>query len=70
MTQHARAGTIFPVGRIGRMLRHGNYTERVGSHGPIALAAALEYLCVEVLELAGNFTEKDGMKTVKPVHLQ
>ncbi|XP_043474878.1 histone H2A-like isoform X2 [Leptopilina heterotoma] len=32
-TRSNRAGLQFPVGRIHRLLRKGNYAERVGAHG-------------------------------------
>ncbi|KAJ0169119.1 hypothetical protein K1T71_015125 [Dendrolimus kikuchii] len=62
-----RAGLQFPVGRIHRLLRNGNYAERVGAGGtPCYLAAVMEYLAAEVLELAG-----DNKKTrIIPRHLQ
>ena len=50
-TRSMRAGLQFPVGRIHRMLRKGNYAERVGSGAPVYLAAVLEYLSAEVLDL-------------------
>ena len=53
-SRSSRAGLQFPVGRIHRMLRKGNYAERVGAGAPVYLAAVLEYLAAEVLELAGN----------------
>ncbi|KAK2706622.1 hypothetical protein QYM36_016598 [Artemia franciscana] len=49
-----RAGLQFPVGRIHRLLRKGNYAERVGAGAPVYLAAVMEYLAAEVLELAGG----------------
>ncbi|RTG88934.1 histone H2A [Schistosoma bovis] len=50
----ARVGPQFPVGRVHRLLRKGNYAERVGAGAPVYLAAILEYQAAEVLDLAGN----------------
>ncbi|KER19940.1 hypothetical protein T265_11408 [Opisthorchis viverrini] len=53
-TRSSRAGLQFPVGRVHRLLRKGNYAEHVGAGAPVYLAAVLEYLAAEVLDLAGN----------------
>lgn len=53
-SRSSRAGLQFPVGRVHRLLRKGNYAERVGAGAPVYLAAVLEYLTAEILELAGN----------------
>ncbi|EEC10376.1 histone 2A, putative [Ixodes scapularis] len=53
-TRSSRAGLHFHVGRIHRLLRKGNYAEQIGAGAPVYLAAVLEYLAAEVLELAGN----------------
>ncbi|XP_037454066.1 histone H2A.1-like [Triticum dicoccoides] len=69
VTRSVKAGLQFPVGRIGRYLKKGRYAQRVGSGAPVYLAAVLEYLAAEVLELAGN-AAKDNKKTrIIPRHL-
>merc|ERR1711868_63586 len=66
----AKAGLQFPVGRIARFLKAGRFAERVGAGAPVYLAAVLEYLAAEVLELAGN-AAKDNKKTrIVPRHIQ
>ena len=62
-TRSSRAGLQFPVGRIHRLLRKGNYAERVGAGAPVYLAAVMEYLAAEVLELAGNMLQKTTRKS-------
>ena len=49
-----RAGLHFPVGRVHRHLRKGLYASRIGSFAPVYLAAVMEYLCAEIIELAGE----------------
>jgi histone H2A len=59
-------GLIFPVGRIGSMLRKGRYTKRVGMGAPVYLAAVLEYLTAEVLELASKVAIQHKKKRITP----
>merc|ERR1712004_938924 len=69
-SRSSRAGLQFPVGRIHRLLRKGNYAERVGAGAPVYMAAVMEYLAAEVLELAGN-AARDNKKTgIVPRHIQ
>lgn len=65
-----RAGLQFPVGRIHRMLRKGSYADRIGGGAPIYLAAVMEYLAAEVLELAGNAARDNKKTRIIPRHLQ
>jgi len=70
VSRSSKAGLQFPVGRIARFLKQGRYSERVGAGAPVYLAAVLEYLAAEVLELAGN-AAKDNKKTrIVPRHIQ
>ncbi|CAD6927804.1 unnamed protein product [Tilletia controversa] len=69
-TRSARAGLQFPVGRMHRLLRNGNYAQRVGAGAPVYLAAVLEYLTAEILELAGNAARDNKKARIIPRHLQ
>ncbi|EDQ90457.1 uncharacterized protein MONBRDRAFT_3764, partial [Monosiga brevicollis MX1] len=69
-SRSSRAGLQFPVGRIHRHLKNGNYAQRIGAGAPVYLAAVMEYLAAEILELAGN-AAKDNKKTrISPRHIQ
>ncbi|XP_052505561.1 histone H2A type 1-A-like [Budorcas taxicolor] len=69
-SRFSRAGLQFPVGRIYHLLRKGSYVERVGAGAPVYLAAVLEYLMAEILELAGNASRDNKKTRLIPRHLQ
>jgi len=62
VSRSSKAGLQFPVGRVARHMRAGKVAGRVGAGAPVYLAAVLEYLTAEVLELAGN-AARDNKKT-------
>ncbi|CAI2381585.1 unnamed protein product [Moneuplotes crassus] len=70
VSRSTKAGLQFPVGRIARFLKEGRFAERVGSGAPVYLAAALEYLAAEVLELAGNAARDNKKTRIVPRHIQ
>ncbi|KAF3856053.1 hypothetical protein F7725_016776 [Dissostichus mawsoni] len=63
------AGLTFPVGRIHRLLKKGQYAKRIGNGSAVYLAAVLEYLCVEILELAGNACRDNQKHRITPRHI-
>jgi histone H2A len=69
-TKTAKAGLQFPVGRVGRYLKQGKYATRVGAGAPVYLAAILEYLTAEILELAGNAARDNKKSRIIPRHIQ
>ena len=69
-SRSSKAGLQFPVGRIHRKLRKGNYASRIGAGAPVYLAAVLEYLTAEILELAGNAARDNKKTRIIPRHLQ
>ena len=69
-TKSVKAGLQFPVGRIGRYLKKGKYATRLGAGAPVYLCAVLEYLCAEILELAGNAARDNKKSRIIPRHIQ
>ena len=69
-SKSTKAGIQFPVGRIGRYLKKGGFAKRVGVGAPVFLAAVLEYLVAETLELAGNAARDTKRMRIIPRAIQ
>jgi histone H2A len=69
-TRSSRAGLLFPVGRIKRKLKELMVGQRVGVGSSIYLAATLEYLTAELLEIAGNDAKNDHKKRITPMNIK
>jgi len=70
-TRSAKAGLFFPVGRIHRQLKEEvpRHT-RVGATAAIYIAAVMEYVIAEVLELAGNNARNNKKSRITPRNIQ
>ena len=69
-SRSAKAGLQFPVGRVARYMRKGRVAKRIGGGAPVYMAAVLEYLCAEILELAGNAARDNKKSRIVPRHIQ
>jgi len=69
VSRSAKAGVVFPVSRVYRYLKQAILKRRVAVGAPIYLSAVLEYLCAEVLELAGNAARDNKKKLITPRHI-
>ena len=58
------------MGRIARYMRDMRVADRIGAGAPVYLAAVLEYLTAEILELAGNVAQEGKKNRVIPRHIQ
>ena len=73
-----RAGVKFPINRLAKFAKQdGKYASRVGQGAPVFMAGVLEYLTMELLDLASRIAvddksaakTKDGGKIIGPRHL-
>lgn len=69
LSQAKRAGLIFPPKRFTNRLKAGNYAKRIGLGSGLYLAAILEYLVAEVVELAGKAASDNSKRRISPRHI-
>ena len=69
-SRSSRAGLQFPVGRIHRYIKKTGTAKRIGNGAPVYMAAVLEYLTAEILELAGNASRDNKKTRIIPRHLK
>jgi histone H2A len=69
-SRSSRAGLTFPVGRVHRFLKLGRYAKRIGGGAAVYLAAVMEYIAAEILELTGTAATDNKRKRIVPRHIQ
>nr|XP_004665775.1 histone H2A-Bbd type 1-like [Jaculus jaculus] len=69
-SRSTRAELQFPISRVERFLRDGNYSQRLSSSTPVFLTGVLEYLTSNILDLAGKEAHNKGKKRITPEHIQ
>jgi histone H2A len=69
-TKENRAKLQFSVSRIEKIIRENSGSRmRVGEAAPVYLAAVIEYLCAEILELSGNTARDMKRSTITTRHI-
>ncbi|EMP24418.1 Histone H2A type 2-B [Chelonia mydas] len=66
----SRAGLLFSVSRIDRLLRKGQFADRIGAGAPVYMAAVLQYLTHEIVDIAGEVAARSKKRRISPRHLQ
>lgn len=69
VTKGIRAGLQFAPSRALALIRKNTHSDRVGATASVYLAAVLEYLSAQILELAGNDARYNKYTTVMPQHV-
>lgn len=64
------SGLQFPVHKMKRTMKKMNVNNTVTIGAPIYIAAVVEYLCAEVLELSGNAAHDNKQKRISPRYIQ
>jgi histone H3/H4 len=65
-SQHSQL--VMPVSRLESVIRSA-CSCRVSEYAPVFLAALIEKVCIQILELAHNITQSYDKKIITPLHL-
>ncbi len=50
-------------------MKGGRFADRIGGGAPIYLTSALQYICSEIVELAGNEAQQNKKQRIMPRHI-
>ena len=65
-TRATKAGRTVPPSRVNRAMKLRSGLKRVGGTAPVYMAAVMEYVAAEILEVACNSTANAKRKRVTP----
>ncbi|XP_014462495.1 histone H2A-beta, sperm [Alligator mississippiensis] len=66
----SRAGLVFSVSCVDRLLRKGQFAERIGAGAPVYMAAVAQYLTYEIIDVTGKVTKHSKNHQISQQHLQ
>ena len=60
---------VFPIGRTDRYMKRMRLSERSGKSAPTFVAAVLEYMCTELLDMASEVALKAKRQRLMPIDI-
>jgi histone H2A len=69
VSKSKRAGLLFPVGRFASHMKARRPGEKTSTLASVSMAAALEYITAELLEISSNSARARKKKRITPVDL-
>ena len=68
-TVSSKANLLFPVGRLKRYLHEDRFATKISQKSCVYLAAVLEYLTAEMLDISSDVATQHQRKRINPRHL-
>lgn len=64
-----KVGLLFPVNKIRNLMRKKNYARIISQRSAVTVAAVLEYLTAEVIEVSGDVSKDEKTNNLRPRHI-
>ena len=68
MTKSQKVGLVFPIGKVHTLMKT-KHSGNIGQTASVYLAAVMEYMVAEVLELSGNAARDMKLQRITPHHV-